>query len=50
METNDFTVMLDEYVVLDPVDGFCYFWSESRLEAYLFYKVNKSLHASFLHL
>lgn len=48
MDIKKFTIMLDEYVV-DPVDGFCYFWSKSEFEANLFFKVNKSLRASLLH-
>ena len=43
MDIKDFTVILDEYVVVDPVDGFCFFWSKSQFEADLFFKVNKSL-------
>ena len=49
MRLDEFTVMLDEYVVVDPVEGFCYFWSKSKFEADLFFKVNKSLRASLLH-
>lgn len=49
MDIKEFTITLDEYVVVDPVDGFCYFWSKSEFEAYLFFKVNKSLRASLLH-
>nr|DAO34957.1 MAG TPA: FIG, FBPase/IMPase/glpX-like domain [Inoviridae sp.] len=49
MDIKDFTVILDEYVVVDPVDGFCFFWSKSQFEADLFFKVNKSLRASLLH-
>jgi len=29
MDIKEFTITLDEYVVVDPVDGFCYFWSKS---------------------
>lgn len=28
MDIKDFTVILDEYVVVDPVDGFCFFLVE----------------------
>ena len=49
LDLKDFTVILDEYVVLDPEDGFCFFWSKSEFEANLFYKVNRSLHSSLLH-
>ena len=31
MSLDEFTVMLDEYVVVDPVDGFCYFWSNAAV-------------------
>ena len=48
MDFKDFTVILDEYVVVDPEDGFCFFWSKSEFEANLFYKVNRSLHSSLL--
>jgi hypothetical protein len=36
MDIKEFTITLDEYVVVDPVDGFCYFWSKSEFEANLF--------------
>lgn len=49
MDIKEFTITLDEYVVVDPVDGFCYFWSKSEFEAHLFYKVNCSLRASLIH-
>lgn len=49
MDIKEFTITLDEYVVVDPVDGFCYFWSKSEFEATLFFKVNKSFRASLLH-
>ena len=49
MDIEEFTITLDEYVVVDPVYGFCYFWSNSEFEATLFFKVNKSLRASLLH-
>ena len=49
MDIKEFTITLDEYVVVDPVDGFCYFWSKSEFEANLFYKVNCSLRASLIH-
>ena len=49
MDIKEFTITLDEYVVVDLVDGFCFFWSKSEFEANLFYKVNCSLRASFLH-
>ena len=29
MVDNDFTIMIDEYVVIDVIDGFVYYWSES---------------------
>ena len=33
MDIKEFTITLDEYVVVDPVDGFCFFWSKSKFEA-----------------
>ena len=46
---EEFTIILDEYVVIDPEDGFCFFWSASKIACQIFLKVNKSLHASLLH-
>ena len=43
MDIKEFTIMLDEYVVVDPVDGFCYFWSKSEFEANLFLKVKEQM-------
>lgn len=45
---EDFTVILDEYVVIDD-EGFCFFWSDSAIAAYTFILVNASLHAKLLH-
>lgn len=39
LDFKDFTVILDEYVVLDPEDGFCFFWSKSEFEATLFLRL-----------
>lgn len=41
---DDFTVMLDEYVILGTKDGICYYWSDSIVSCMLFLRVNKSLH------
>lgn len=49
-DLDNFTVMLDEYIVLDSDDGFCFFWSDSEFEANLFLKVNAALHAKLLHI
>lgn len=38
MDIKEFTITLDEYVVVDPVDGFCYFWSSQNLKRIFFIK------------
>ena len=50
MDIKDFTVMLDEYIVIDKKDGFLYYWSVSMAACFLFLRVNKSLDATILHI
>lgn len=38
MDIKDFTVILDEYVVVDPVDGFCFFGRNRNLKLIFFSK------------
>lgn len=51
MVDNDFTIMIDEYVVIDVIDGFVYYWSESMAAYLMFLRVNSSLHSvKLLHI
>ena len=36
MDIKEFTITLDEYVVVDPVDGFCYFCQSQNLKRIFF--------------
>lgn len=51
MIDRDFTVLIDEYVVIDVNDGFVYFWSISMAACVMFLRVNKSLRSvKLLHI
>ena len=51
MVDNDFTIMIDEYVVIDVNDGFVYFWSSSMAVCVMFLRVNRSLRSvKLLHI
>lgn len=50
MDIKDFTILLDEYIVIDKKDGFLYYWSVSMAACFLFLRVNKSLDATILHI
>jgi len=51
MVDNDFTIMIDEYVVIDVIDGFVYYWSDSMAACLMFLRANSSLHSvKLLHI
>lgn len=51
MVDNGFTIMIDEYVVIDKKDGFVYFWSTSIAACMMFLRVNRSLQSvKILHI